>query len=83
MLFRFVALPQLTRTSTEITVQVDTGSTDLWVSASSGQNISLVNTTDIVISETYGIGNNTGHIQFAELEFAGFMVPSQGKSFLL
>lgn len=61
---------------------MDTGSADLWVIPSVAQDVELVNTTDIVISETYGAGNATGTIQFAELEFAGFTVPSQGGNLL-
>lgn len=64
--------------SLEFTVQFDTGSSDLWVIAPSGTSINLVNTTDIIADETYGAGEATGPISFAELQLGGYTVPSQG-----
>lgn len=64
------------------TVQMDTGSSDLWVLPGSTQ-IPLTETTNITIEESYGSGTASGMIQFAHMEFAGFTVPEQGASLLV
>ncbi|THG99797.1 hypothetical protein EW026_g2607 [Hermanssonia centrifuga] len=58
------------------TVQMDTGSADLWVKADSTP-IKLTNTTNINVTEAYGAGVASGLIQFAQLELDGFIIPSQ------
>ena len=63
---------------TEFKVQIDTGSTDLWVNPSA-QKIQTTQKTDVVVSEVYGKGNVTGNVAFAQLEVGGFTVPNQGK----
>ncbi len=60
------------------TVSIDTGSSDLWVLPKNPQSIQLTQTTDFSLVESYGIGQANGTIEFAQLEFAGFTVPSQG-----
>ena len=60
------------------TVQIDTGSTDLWVLPANPQSVQLTQTTNIPLVESYGIGQANGTIEFAEVEFSGFTIPSQG-----
>ena len=59
------------------TVQLDTGSTDLWVDGR-GRNIKLTNSTNIAVTETYGMGSTSGTIAFADVRLEGFHVASQG-----
>ncbi|KAA1466890.1 acid protease [Dentipellis sp. KUC8613] len=56
-------------------VQMDTGSSDLWVV--SEKPISNLNTTDIFVNITYGLGFTAGNISFAPMEFASHKVPKQ------
>jgi hypothetical protein len=60
----------------EYTVQLDTGSSDLWIQ---GQSTSLpnVNQTTMTYNLTYGLGWASGYISYAPVEFAGISVPSQ------
>ena len=61
----------------EFTVQLDTGSTDLWVDGR-GRNIKATNTTGIPGNESYGRGGASGVISFAELKVGEYTVSSQG-----
>lgn len=60
----------------EYIVQLDTGSSDLWIK---GPTTSLpnVNQTSMTYNLTYGLGWASGDISFAPVEFAGISVPSQ------
>ncbi|KAG1754035.1 aspartic peptidase domain-containing protein [Suillus paluster] len=56
-------------------VQLDTGSSDLWVKSSTP--ISNANITSLACNLTYGIGWAYGSISYVEAEFAGISIPSQ------
>ncbi|KAI0704248.1 aspartic peptidase domain-containing protein [Cytidiella melzeri] len=56
-------------------IQLDTGSSDLWVHTP--LELQLTNTTDLPVSLTFGIGQASGNIAFAEMEFGPHKVPSQ------
>nr|VWO98982.1 Mannitol 1-phosphate dehydrogenase [Ganoderma boninense] len=58
------------------TVQLDTGSTDLWVDGR-GRNIKFTNTTNILVNEKYGVGSASGNLSFAGVQLGDFYVPSQ------
>ena len=58
---------------------MDTGSSDFWVLPPPNTKIQLTNTTNINVTNGYGIGEASGTIQFAEMVFGGFKVPYQGK----
>lgn len=57
-------------------VQLDTGSSDLWVK---GPQSPLPNTnqTSTTYNLTYGIGWAFGHVSYAQVDFAGITVPQQ------
>ncbi|OAX43499.1 acid protease [Rhizopogon vinicolor AM-OR11-026] len=57
-------------------VQLDTGSSDLWVE-NTLTTIPNANTTSQVCNLTYGIGWAYGNISYVSAEFAGISVPSQ------
>ena len=67
--------------SSEFTVQLDTGSTDLWVDGR-GRNIKATNTTGIPGNVSYAGGEVSGVISFAELKVGEYTVSSQGWSCL-
>jgi len=69
-------IANLTLGGTVYPVQLDTGSSDLWVH---GESSPLPNSTPSTINTncSYGIGYAAGPISFAEVEFAGISVPSQ------
>lgn len=62
----------------EFAVQLDTGSSDLWVYANTTQ-ISLTNTTALSGGIVYGSGNCSGTIDFAEVKIGPYTIPSQGE----
>lgn len=41
----------------------------------------LTNTTNLSVTETYGIGEVHGTLQYAELRVGEYVVPSQGEYF--
>ncbi|GJE84392.1 A1 family peptidase [Phanerochaete sordida] len=57
-------------------VQLDTGSSDLWVKGPTSP-LPGAQTTDTTYNLTYGIGWAYGHVAYAPVEFAGITVPSQ------
>ncbi len=64
-----------------LTVSIDTGSADLWVLPPNGpSSLKLTKTTEVAVTQSYDIGDVKGTAQFAELEFAGFTIPSQGNA---
>lgn len=56
-------------------VQLDTGSSDLWVSSSS--LVKVVKQTPIQYNLTYGIGWAFGNVSYSQVEFSGVTVPNQ------
>ena len=72
-------LPTLTVSLEAYTVQMDTGSADLWIFAPRDK-LTLTNHSGITTSETYGSGVAEGEIVFGELKLGGYTVPNQGKS---
>jgi len=60
----------------EILIQLDTGSSDLWINLESGQ-IDFTNLTNIEATQTYGIGSVTGPIAFANVSMGPHVVSGQ------
>ncbi|PCH36226.1 acid protease [Wolfiporia cocos MD-104 SS10] len=60
----------------ELLIQLDTGSSDLWVNLPNDQ-IEITNITNITAQETYGIGAVTGPIAFANVSLGPHFVPDQ------
>ncbi|PSR71030.1 hypothetical protein PHLCEN_2v13078 [Hermanssonia centrifuga] len=60
---------------TEFPIQLDTGSSDVW--AQPPFPLDLTNTTDIQANLTFGIGEVTGNIAFANMTFGPYEVPNQ------
>ncbi|GJE90942.1 A1 family peptidase [Phanerochaete sordida] len=56
-------------------IQLDTGSSDVWVLPPTPLN--LTNTTDIQANLTFGIGQVTGNVAFADMTLGPHTVPSQ------
>ena len=65
----------------EFTVQIDTGSTDLWINPL-GRNFTVLNDTYLYVEEAYGSGDVQGTIAFAKFSIGDFVVESQGRPFL-
>ncbi|PCH41241.1 acid protease [Wolfiporia cocos MD-104 SS10] len=61
----------------EYPVQVDTGSSDLWVKGSSHPIPNVKQETSITYNMTYGIGWAYGNVSYADVEFAGIEVANQ------
>ncbi|KAM5532274.1 hypothetical protein V8D89_014032 [Ganoderma adspersum] len=61
---------------TEYPLQLDTGSSDLWVKGASSP-LPNTNQTALTLNVTYGIGSTYGHISYTSVEFAGINVPKQ------
>ncbi|KAJ1308995.1 hypothetical protein OPQ81_004677 [Rhizoctonia solani] len=69
-----VYMATVTLAGTEYGVQIDTGSSDLWIRST---GITGSRTSDILGNITYGIGWAAGPISQANVSFAGFNVSSQ------
>ncbi|KAI0352889.1 acid protease [Trametes cingulata] len=61
---------------TEYPLQLDTGSSDLWVKGASSP-LPHTNQTALTLNVTYGIGSTFGHISYTTVEFADITVPNQ------
>jgi hypothetical protein len=61
---------------TSYTVQLDTGSSDVWIKGASSP-LPNVSDTTATYNLTYSIGWVFGHIGYGPVEFAGISVPSQ------
>ncbi|KAL0957926.1 hypothetical protein HGRIS_000107 [Hohenbuehelia grisea] len=61
----------------EFAVQVDTGSSDLWIKGSSLKSTRITSTTKVPANITYGKGTVAGPVSFADLTLGGFTVRSQ------
>ncbi|RDX55693.1 acid protease [Lentinus brumalis] len=61
---------------TEYPLQLDTGSSDLWVKGATSP-LPNANSTALTLNITYGIGSTYGHISYTPVEFAGISVPNQ------
>ncbi|OSD04314.1 acid protease [Trametes coccinea BRFM310] len=61
---------------TEYPLQLDTGSSDLWVKGTSHPLPQSTQTTT-TLNITYGIGHTFGNVAYATVEFAGITVPNQ------
>ncbi|KZV97236.1 acid protease [Exidia glandulosa HHB12029] len=70
-----IYIADVTVSGTDYAVQLDTGSSDLWVHTTSG--VRSVHTTGLQYNLTYGIGYAYGNIVTADVEFAGFELPRQ------
>ncbi|KAH9935087.1 aspartic peptidase domain-containing protein [Epithele typhae] len=57
-------------------VQLDTGSSDLWLNTT-GRNLQFTNTTDLNITSFYGQGSTSGWLSFADMTIGDFSVPGQ------
>ncbi|KAK7470653.1 hypothetical protein VKT23_002076 [Stygiomarasmius scandens] len=71
-----IYMANITVGGTEYEVQLDTGSSDLWIQ---GATFPLPNAspTSIAYNVTYGIGWAFGNVSYATVEFAGITVDSQ------
>ncbi|KAH7929443.1 acid protease [Leucogyrophana mollusca] len=67
---------QVTVGGVDYPVQLDTGSSDLWILGSSAP-IPGANDTSQSYNLTYGIGWAFGHVAYASAEFAGISIPKQ------
>ncbi|KAI0832488.1 acid protease [Trametes gibbosa] len=61
---------------TDYPLQLDTGSSDLWVKGKSSP-LPHSNQTSLTLSLTYGVGETSGYISYTSVEFAGITVPNQ------
>jgi saccharopepsin len=71
-----IYVTNLTLGGVDYRLQVDTGSSDLWIK---GQSSPLPNSnqTSTTYNLTYGIGWAFGHISYSSVQFSGISVPNQ------
>lgn len=62
----------------DFTVQLDSGSSDLWILPGSA-SLKLTNDSGLYTDIFYGEGAVGGNIQFAELKLGEYTIPSQGQ----
>lgn len=60
----------------EFPIQLDTGSSDVWVKTPFP--IAIQNQTDIQVNLTFGIGQASGVVGFTEMKLGDYTVPQQG-----
>lgn len=64
--------------STDLTLNLDTGSCDLVV-IRQGRDINLTNSTNVQAFEQFGVGEAIGNISFADLQLGDFTIQNQGR----
>lgn len=72
-----IYLANITVGSSSYDVQLDTGSSDLWIKGPSSP-LPGANVTDTTYNLTYGIGWAYGNVAYAPVVFAGIKITSQG-----
>lgn len=60
----------------DFSLQLDTGSSDLWLHSPTPVN--TTNTTDTLITLTYGLGSAAGKVDYASLAIGDYTIPEQG-----
>lgn len=71
-----IYLTNITVGSSEYSVQLDTGSSDLWIKPSVSP-LPGATTTNTVYNISYVLGWASGHLSYAPVEFIGLKVPKQ------
>ncbi|KAF8272058.1 aspartic peptidase domain-containing protein [Lactarius quietus] len=71
-----IYLTNITLGSVNYSVQLDTGSSDLWIKGSTSP-LPNSNQTSTALNLTYGIGWAYGQISYSTVQFAGITVPKQ------
>ncbi|KAG8920520.1 hypothetical protein FRC02_000849 [Tulasnella sp. 418] len=71
-----VYMADVTVGGTDYPVQLDTGSSDLWIRAMGG-SLPNVTPTDLTYNITYTVGYAAGHIARSTVSFAGYTVQNQ------
>jgi hypothetical protein len=61
-------------------IQLDTGSSDVWVKTPFP--LEFMNATNISTNLTFGIGEVSGSIAFADMSLGSHEVPSQGNAYI-
>ncbi|PFH52720.1 hypothetical protein AMATHDRAFT_1778 [Amanita thiersii Skay4041] len=72
-----VYLVDLTVGGVDYPVQLDTGSSDLWIKGNSTVPLPNVTRTETIYNLTYAVGWAAGYLAYAPIEFAGLSVPQQ------
>ncbi|KAF8639998.1 hypothetical protein AX17_001244 [Amanita inopinata Kibby_2008] len=72
-----VYLVDLTIGGNDYPVQLDTGSSDLWIKSDTSSPLPNVNRTSTMYNLTYAVGWASGYLAYAPLEFAGLFIPKQ------
>ncbi|PIL33825.1 hypothetical protein GSI_03531 [Ganoderma sinense ZZ0214-1] len=68
---------EITLGGQNFTVQLDTGSSDLWIHPDAGRAVHFTNTTDLTASESYGENHVEGKINFADLKIGELTIQRQ------
>ncbi|THH19776.1 hypothetical protein EW146_g1452 [Bondarzewia mesenterica] len=71
-----IYIANITLGGNDYRVQLDTGSSDLWIKGSTSP-LPNANQTSTTYNLTYGIGWAYGHVSYASAKFAGISVPQQ------
>ncbi|KAH9045336.1 acid protease [Lactarius pseudohatsudake] len=71
-----IYITNITLGGVNYSVQIDTGSSDLWIKGSTSP-LPNTNQTSTTYNLTYGLGWAYGHISYSAVQFAGISVPNQ------
>ncbi|KAF8621592.1 hypothetical protein AX15_007617 [Amanita polypyramis BW_CC] len=70
-------LVDLTVGGVDYPVQLDTGSSDLWIKSNTSSPLPNVTRTSTTFNLTYAVGWASGYIAYAPIDFAGLSIPKQ------